>query len=237
MNSPTLTAPATQLGHDHRHRRLHGAGAGARQGRRSTRGHLGVWVVLYEMLTGVRAFEGDDVSTTLGERVEGRAASGKRCPPDLPSPLTRLLRRCLEKDPRRRLSAIGDARLELDEHEPVAAAPQVPAPAPAAIAAVAALASGRRHRRDRGCGCAAVAVTSAPPTDQRVQRLSILPPPGEQVYPDSTGIAVSPDGTMVAFIVGSVARSENELWVRSIGSMSARRLEGTESARPRVLVA
>ena len=72
--------------------------------------------------------------------------------------------------------------------------------------------------------------SSVPSADQRVQRLSILPPPGEQVYPDSTGVAVSPDGTMVAFIVGSVARSENELWVRSVGSMSARRLEGTESA-------
>jgi hypothetical protein len=35
---------------------------------------------------------------------------------------------------------------------------------------------------------------------------------------------------MVAFVIGSVARSENELWVRSIGSMTARRLEGTESA-------
>ena len=42
MNSPTLTAPATQIGHDYRHRRLHGAGAGARQARRSTRRHLGV---------------------------------------------------------------------------------------------------------------------------------------------------------------------------------------------------
>jgi Tol biopolymer transport system component len=63
-----------------------------------------------------------------------------------------------------------------------------------------------------------------------VARLSILAPPGEQVYPDSTGVAVSPDGTMVAFIVGSVARSENELWIRSIGSTTARRLEGTESA-------
>ena len=83
-----------------------------------------------------------------------------------------------------------------------------------------------------------MAVGTVPSTGQPAsQRLSILPPPGEQVYPDSTGVAVSPDGTMVAFIVGSVARSENELWVRSLGSMSARRLEGAEGAALAVLVA
>ena len=78
---------------------------------------------------------------------------------------------------------------------------------------------------------AAILWPSAPSsTSAGVARVSILPPPGETVYPDSVGVAVSPDGTMVAFVVGSVARSENELWVRSLDSMSARRLEGTQGA-------
>jgi Tol biopolymer transport system component len=50
------------------------------------------------------------------------------------------------------------------------------------------------------------------------------------VFPDSTGVAVSPDGSMVAFIMGTVARSENELWVRDLGSMAARKIEGSEGA-------
>ena len=49
-------------------------------------------------------------------------------PPDLPDPLRRLLRRCLEKDPRRRLSSIGDARLELDEPAVPASASAGPTP-------------------------------------------------------------------------------------------------------------
>jgi Tol biopolymer transport system component len=184
--------------------------------------------VLYEMLTGKRAFEGDDVSITLASVLKDDP-KWHELPKDLPPPVARLLRRCLEKDSKRRLSSIADARLDLEEPEPTreaSATPLLPArqsslsqwwPALIGIAVTAA--------------AAAVLWPSAPvSTNTGVSRLSILAPPGEQVYPDSTAVAVSPDGTMVAFVVGSVARSENELWVRSIGSMTARRLEGTESA-------
>src|SRR4030095_11073164 len=71
---------------------------------------------LYEMLTGRRAFDGDDVSITLANVLKDDP-KWHELPADLPTPLSRLLRRCLEKDPKRRLSAIGDARLELEEHE------------------------------------------------------------------------------------------------------------------------
>jgi serine/threonine-protein kinase len=128
LNSPTLTAPATQLGMI--------IGTAAYMAPEQARGkavdrRADIWAfgaVLFEMLTGLRTFEGDDVSTTLASVLKRRAAvdiAARRSP----SPLTRLLRRCLEKDPRRRLSAIGDARLELDEHEPVAAGLLVTAPA------------------------------------------------------------------------------------------------------------
>src|SRR5688500_19968734 len=68
-------------------------------------------------------------------------------------------------------------------------------------------------------------------TTASVARLSILPPPGEQIYPDSSGVAVSPDGSMVAYVVGTVSRSETELWVRSVGSITARRLDGADGAQ------
>ena len=71
-------------------------------------------VVVYEMLTGRRPFDGDDISVTLASVLKDEV-SWQALPADLPVPVRRMLRRCLEKDPRLRLSAIGDARLELDE--------------------------------------------------------------------------------------------------------------------------
>jgi hypothetical protein len=59
--------------------------------------------------------------------------------------------------------------------------------------------------------------------------VSVLAPPGTMVYPDSAAVAISPDGKMVAFVVGD-PQSPTELWVRSLNSLTARRLEGTEGA-------
>ena len=95
---------------------------------------------------------------------------------------------------------------------------------------VAALARSRGHR-DHGLLWRLSLALGTVTTSAGVARVSILPPPGETVYPDSLGVAVSPDGTMVAFVVGSVSRSENELWIRSLESMSARRLEGLKVLR------
>jgi Tol biopolymer transport system component len=76
-----------------------------------------VWafgIVLYEMLAGRRAFDGDDHSSTLASVLKDEV-DWDTLPGNLPDSIHRLLRRCLEKDPRRRLSAMGDARLELDD--------------------------------------------------------------------------------------------------------------------------
>ncbi len=78
-----------------------------------------VWAfgaVLYEMLTGHRAFKGEDISDTLAAVLKDDP-DWSRLPANLPSSLRRLLRRCLAKDPKNRLSSISDARLELDERE------------------------------------------------------------------------------------------------------------------------
>ena len=229
MNSPTLTVHATQMGVI--------LGTAAYMAPEQARGkavdrRADIWafgVVLYEMLTGRRAFDGDDVSITLANVLKDDPR-WHELPTDLPPAVTRLLRRCLEKDSRRRLSSIGDARLELEEREqPAAAQP----PASAIVV--------KRSRLSLIVAAAAGIVLTAtvatmlwrsspPALRPAATRLSILAPPGETVYPDSTSVAVSPDGTMIAFVVGSVSRSENELWVRTIGSLSARKLEGTESA-------
>jgi serine/threonine-protein kinase len=123
MNSPTLTAaafahgygtPGTQMGVI--------LGTAAYMSPEQARGknvdrRADIWafgVVLYELLTARRAFDGDDVSTAIASVLKDDV-NWDALPGNLPTGMRRLLRRCLEKDPRRRLSSIGDARLELDE--------------------------------------------------------------------------------------------------------------------------
>ena len=70
--------------------------------------------VLYEMLTGRSAFAGETVSDTLAAILE-REPDWNALPAATPSAVRRLLRRCLEKDPRRRLHDVADARIEIED--------------------------------------------------------------------------------------------------------------------------
>jgi Tol biopolymer transport system component len=135
----------------------------------------------------------------------------------------RLLRRCLEKDPRARLRSIGDARLELDEREADPPARVGPRGFPAWAALLAGVAL---------TALAGVAWwwTRPGPADL-LARLSILSPPGQALYPDSTMVAISPNGRLIAFVIGSPTAPDTQLWVRSVDSMSATRLEDAEGAR------
>ena len=111
-NSPTLTARATQMGMI--------LGTAAYMAPEQARGRASIAArtsgrlasCFYEMLTGRRAFEGEDVSITLAGVLK-EDVKWDALPADLPASIRRLLRRCLEKDPKRRLAAISDARLEL----------------------------------------------------------------------------------------------------------------------------
>src|SRR5438067_4368839 len=74
-----------------------------------------VWAfgcVLFEMLTGKRAFEGEDVSDTLANILKSDV-DWSAIPPTVPAHIRRLLHRCLQKDRKLRLRDIGDAVLEL----------------------------------------------------------------------------------------------------------------------------
>ncbi len=70
--------------------------------------------VLYEMLSGRRAFEADEVADVLA-RVLTQQPDWTALPPTVPAGIVKLLRRCLEKDPKRRLADIADARLDIDD--------------------------------------------------------------------------------------------------------------------------
>ena len=189
--------------------------------------------VLFEMLTGRRAFDGAEVTDVLAAILK-TDPDWSQLPADVPPSIRRLLRRCLEKHPGRRLSAIADARLELDERDPqpVPAAPLADAKPPArrrswlALVWPAAAAS-------IATAVMMIALRPAPdaPAAAGVVRTSIVPPPGAEFSADSTHVAISPDGKMVAFVVGNfVDRESATLWVRPIDSLSATKLEGTEGA-------
>jgi Tol biopolymer transport system component len=237
LASPTMTARATQAGVV--------MGTAAYMAPEQAKGkpvdrRADVWAfgcVLFEMLSGTRPFDGDDISSVVASVLRDEP-KWSALPADLPPSLSRLLRRSLEKDPKRRLNSLGDARLDLDDAARGAAVEV----AAASAAGAAGAARGYTTRWSApwlwALGGAAVAaaamfvVLQRPTTslEPPATRLSILPPSGKRLYPDSAAVALSPDGRMAAFMVGAVSRSESELWVRSLDTMAARRIDAAESA-------
>ena len=112
---PTMTSPAvTQIGTI--------LGTAAYMSPEQARGQTvdkraDMWafgVVLYEMLTGGSLFRGDTVTDVIASVVT-REPDWQQLPADTPAPIRRLLRRCLQKDPKSRLRDASDARLEIEE--------------------------------------------------------------------------------------------------------------------------
>jgi hypothetical protein len=168
-------------------------------------------LVLYEMLGGRTAFAGDTISDVLAA-VLTREPHWTALPATTPASIRRLLTRCLEKDPKRRLRDIGDARLEIEETirdpmagaAPVAAAPRVrPFVWAAAGFAVPAIVI---------VGLAASGVWQRARTSEaRPLRVSIVHTEGSEVGAP----AISPDGRRVAY---RARQSDGMplLWVRDL---------------------
>jgi serine/threonine-protein kinase len=183
-----------------------------------------VWAfgcVLYEMLTGRRAFPGNGVTETLAAILE-RDVDWSRLPASTPSSVRTLLRRALVKDPRRRLHHIADARLELDEAHsaPVDATSQSPRRVPwlwiaAASVALAAAVVGTWR----------LSSTSSSNIAGLPARLSIVPEPALSARAEGV-LAMSPDGRHIVY----VSDRDQTLYVRDIDRFDARALPGTEGA-------
>ena len=171
--------------------------------------------VLYEMLTGRKAFAGDDVSDTLASILKSDVDWN-----GVPPQAVRLIRKCLEKDPKYRLHDIGDAWDLLDEQ----AARVEPAPSrsswlPWALAALFAVST---------IGVVSLRLLEPPPSPPPSARFLILPPVRQDfgIY-----LSLSPDGRRLAFTSGQGGGAVSAtLWVRDLESLEARPLPGTENS-------
>ncbi len=182
VNSPTLTMNATLAGV------ILGTAAymapeQAKGKRVDKRADIWSWgVVLHELLTGDRLFKGGDPADTLAQ-VLTKEPDLERVPPNV----RKLLRRCLEKDPRKRLRDIGDARdLLTEEAAPVVAAPSPLWPAAAALFLAASGALGW------------IAWRATRPVEHPPIRLNVDLGPDAVAGKEAT-IALSPDGTRIVF--------------------------------------
>jgi serine/threonine protein kinase/Tol biopolymer transport system component len=185
--------------------------------------------VLYEMLTGRAAFSGETISDVVAAILE-REPDWDALPSALSPALRRVLRRCLDKDPKRRVRDIGDARADLaDTSTPETAAGTGPSTgrrrdiwrivAVAALGGVLVLSLVIRDRLTRA--------TVAPSS---VTRTTLTLPGGQEL--DTAGgaapIAISPDGQRVAYVARRDGRAQ--LYVRELDAFEPMLMAGTDGA-------
>jgi Tol biopolymer transport system component len=175
--------------------------------------------VVFEMLTGTRTFDGDGTSEILAS-VLRTDPPWSRLPEPTPPAVRRLLRRCLEKDVRRRLADVADARIEIDDAQHETGAGLIVEP------------SVSRAARPRLYVALAVTTLVAIGALVWAMRPAVAPPEMrfDVVIPPATdprGFALSPDGRQLVYM--AKFEGGTRLWLRSMESGSAQPLPGTEN--------
>jgi len=182
--------------------------------------------VLFEMLTGRCAFPADTFSDTIAA-VLTREPDWNLVSPPAPPGIRRVLRKCLEKDPRQRLRDIGDARMEIEE---ALAAPSSAEPL-GTLAVAPPVRFAWLGRVSAAVLLIALGVTvqywRARPVAPDAVRLSLSAP--GQFFTEPPSAEMSPDGRQVA-LVAADSSGKDMLWIRTLDSQAARVLPGTERA-------
>jgi serine/threonine-protein kinase len=188
-----------------------------------------VWAfgcVLFEMLTARRAFEGEDVTDTIAAVVRGEP-DWSALPADVPQQIRLLIKRCLEKDRKARISDVGVVRFLLTETLPAqapagAANPESRTPNPVPVwrralpVAAAAIVAGAI------VGVAAWALRPSPPSSP-VMRFALTLGESQQFTANNNqSLAVSPDGTKLVYVANI------QLYLRSLSDLDARPIPGTQ---------
>jgi serine/threonine-protein kinase len=184
-------------------------------------------VILFEMLAGRRLFEGETVADTLAKVLE-REPDLRQLPAHTPGGVRRLVQRCLNKNVKNRLQAIGDARTLIEEilSDPSALAEDAPAPQyptwkkvlPWAAALILA------------AGWVLSSLRTAPSKNPLVRFDFILPDEQTLTHEFRHGLTLSPDGKRVAFVANKPGRpiAERRIYVKAIDQWEAVPIPGTE---------
>jgi hypothetical protein len=188
--------------------------------------------VLYEMLTGQRAFAGKSQLSVASAILEKEPAPINTIKPLTPPGLDHAIRRCLAKDPEERWQTARDLALELKWIAEGGSQAGLPAPVVAR----------RKWREGFAWGIAAVALFVpisfaighflTAPVEVSSVRSSVLPPEKSAFFFLGQGggpVAVSPDGRRLAFVATN-ADGKSLLWVRSLDALAALPLPGTDGA-------
>jgi Tol biopolymer transport system component len=236
-HSPTLTQAATGIGVI--------LGTAAYMSPEQARGKVvdrrtDIWsfgCVLYECLTGEQAFAGETVSDMIARILQGEP-DWSRLPAGTPERLRELLHRCLEKDARRRLRDIGDARIAIEELQG-GMRPASSSSSMSGIAMPATTPPPRRPGWQLPAAAAALLILGvaagfvarpwwgAPRSAQPV-RFLVQAPPHTTLATDPALITVSPDGRTLAFVANDTT-GQASIWVRPLDDFDARLLPGTRN--------
>jgi eukaryotic-like serine/threonine-protein kinase len=201
-----------------------------------------VWAfgcVLFEMLTGRRAFDGEEVTDTLAEVLKG-TPDWTALPATTPQSIRRLLRRCLEKDRKERLADLGTARLDIKDALSVPADEPLREPPPSwwhrllpvgpAVLVTALLA---------GYGAWSVARSAPRPAGPVTKSLLAVRPFGQptpgaaqdaraNIRPNRSAIALSPDGRIL--VLQATGEKGVQLYQRRLEDLHATAIPGTQGA-------
>jgi serine/threonine-protein kinase len=187
--------------------------------------------VVYECLTGSQAFRGETVSDTLASILKSEP-DWASLPAATPARMRNLLRRCLEKDPKRRLHHVADARLEIEDalgeppglREPAAAPP--PSRRPAFLWALGGALSGAAV-----VGALWLLQRPAPRPSSAPIHAALPLPASDVVWTTTSSLAISPDGQTVVF--AATRDGVLRLFRRSLLRSDAEPIQGTDGgSRP-----
>jgi len=183
--------------------------------------------VLYEMLTGRRAFEGKTSASLIGAILKDEPPPLSTLRPLSPASLDRVIKKCLEKDPEARWHSAHDLHDELAwiaaDSTPttsVAAAASRPKRGQAGSIAALAVAALSAALWVRGSGSRGTPIVSDAPE----MRLQIVTPPGAGLV----SFAISPDRR--ALVYQATIDGRTQLWIRALDSDTARSLDSTDGA-------
>jgi Tol biopolymer transport system component len=191
-------------------------------------------VVVYEMATGKKAFEGKSQASLIAKILETDPPPISSLQPMTPPALDRVVKRCLAKEPDERWQSASDLTHELKWIAESGA--QIPSQMSAPVKGIRALGPGRRPivvglvALLFGAVIASLAIWNLKPTPPRpVSRFTIALPPGQQLAGPGGGpaaAALSPDGTHLAYVASQ--GGTQQLYLRAMDNLEARPIPGTE---------